>query len=162
MGVKVINCSWIWGEEGIPFERIIVDILNKTDALYVFSAKNIEENNNDNQIYKALNKMSNVIVVGAINQNGETLYRVGKDCDLVAPGVDIYSTAPNEEYVEESGTSFSAPFVSGVAALMFSYDEEMPAKVVKQLIVEAANDHTVIPGLLDAGNTLEKLIHKKL
>jgi len=40
--------------------------------------------------------------------------------DLVAPGFQIYSTLPDDSYDYESGTSFAAAHVSGIAALLFS------------------------------------------
>lgn len=41
--------------------------------------------------------------------------------DLVAPGVDIMSTAPNNSYTIKSGTSMATPFVSGAAALLMEW-----------------------------------------
>ncbi|HNX28380.1 MAG TPA: S8 family peptidase [Syntrophomonadaceae bacterium] len=40
--------------------------------------------------------------------------------DIVAPGVDTYSTYPDNRYVELSGTSMAAPHISGALALIYS------------------------------------------
>ena len=41
--------------------------------------------------------------------------------DLVAPGVNILTTAPGGGYSRKTGTSFAAPFVSGSAALLMQW-----------------------------------------
>jgi thermitase len=39
--------------------------------------------------------------------------------DVAAPGVDIYSTSPDNRYDSNSGTSMAAAYVSGLAGLLF-------------------------------------------
>ena len=41
--------------------------------------------------------------------------------DIVAPGVNIVSTAVNGGYTVRSGTSMAVPFVSGSAALLMQW-----------------------------------------
>lgn len=43
--------------------------------------------------------------------------------DLVAPGVQILTTAPGGGYQRMTGTSFAAPFATGAAALLMQYGE---------------------------------------
>lgn len=43
--------------------------------------------------------------------------------DMVAPGVDILSAAPNNSYTMRSGTSMATPFVTGSAALLLEWGE---------------------------------------
>ena len=54
-------------------------------------------------------------------------YIVGKNCEyeLIAPGVGIYSTLPNNRYASWSGTSMAAPNVAAAAAIIRS---EYPEK----------------------------------
>ena len=57
--------------------------------------------------------------------------------DVFAPGYQIYSPKPNNEYDFIDGTSFSAPAVSGVAALIRSYYPKLTATQVKQIIMDS-------------------------
>ena len=46
---------------------------------------------------------------------------VGRNLDLLAPGVDIFSTVTKHAYATMSGSSAAQPFVCGLAALLLSY-----------------------------------------
>lgn len=61
-----------------------------------------------------------------------------KSVDVFAPGVDIYSTLPNNEYGNRSGTSMASPVVTGIAALLLSYFPELTPEEVKSIIEDAA------------------------
>jgi len=69
---------------------------------------------------------------------------------VFAPGVDMRSTAPDDGYRSESGTSFATPVVSGLAALLMAYYPDLDAADVKRIILESATrfaDHRVVlPG----------------
>jgi len=69
--------------------------------------------------------------------------------DVFAPGVDIFSTMPGNEYAPMSGTSMAAPVVSGVAALIRSQYPQLTAVQVKAIIERSAIPYTKkvrIPG----------------
>ena len=61
----------------------------------------------------------------------------GECVDVVAPGVQIYSTVKNG-YGEKSGTSMACPHVAGIAGLIFSAKPDIDADKVKQIIVDSA------------------------
>jgi subtilisin family serine protease len=55
--------------------------------------------------------------------------------DLFAPGVDILSTVPGNEYERDSGTSMAAPVVTGVAALVMSYYPNLGAADIRKILL---------------------------
>ncbi len=60
-----------------------------------------------------------------------------KSVDVFAPGVEIYSTMPENEYKVQQGTSMAAPVVAGLAAILRSYYPELTAKEVKDIILNS-------------------------
>ena len=70
--------------------------------------------------------------------------------DLLAPGVDVLSAAPNDGYMISSGTSAAGPHVAGVVALMWSANPALIGDIgrTQQILVETATPFT---GSLAAG-----------
>lgn len=62
--------------------------------------------------------------------------------DVFAPGVAMRMAAPDNEYKAHDGTSFSAPLVSGVAALLLAYFPDLDATEVRRVILETATDES--------------------
>ena len=104
----------------------------------------------DTIIYPA--KYDSVIAVGATDQNDKraSWSSTGPALELVAPGVDIYSTYWDDTYATKSGTSMACPHVSGTAALVFvssvdpAYDSngdgKWDASEVRQKLRDTADD----------------------
>ncbi|MEM1936434.1 MAG: S8 family peptidase [Sulfolobales archaeon] len=88
---------------------------------------------------------SEVIAVGAIDQNLSVPSWSNKNPDLVAPGVDILSTWPRNRYAYLSGTSMACPHVSAIVALAQAAriadgkDKLTPAQV-KEILTTTATD----------------------
>lgn len=64
----------------------------------------------------------------------------GNDVDLCAPGESITTTGTNGGYANGVGTSFSAPIVAGVAALVISANPSLSGEQVQRILFRSAND----------------------
>ncbi|ELK46390.1 cell wall-binding repeat-containing protein [Halobacillus sp. BAB-2008] len=85
-----------------------------------------------------------VIAVGATDTTSSSprhapFSNIGSHIDVAAPGVDIFSTSYDGTYGVGSGTSYSAPIVSGLAALLISKHRDWkPADV--EYALQASSD----------------------
>lgn len=88
---------------------------------------------------------SKILVVGSCKQSKNSYTFTNKSSchgdrvDVLAPGKNIYSTYPNNEYKELSGTSMAAPHVTGVAGMIWGIDENLKASQVANIIKNTAN-----------------------
>ncbi|WP_017318960.1 S8 family peptidase [Mastigocladopsis repens] len=87
------------------------------------------------------------IAVGAVDQNNNMAdfsNQAGTNelTYVTAPGVDVYSTVPGNNYASYSGTSMATPHVAGVVALMLSGNQSLTDTQVRQMISETAVDST--------------------
>ncbi|PKK83890.1 MAG: hypothetical protein CVT49_06475 [candidate division Zixibacteria bacterium HGW-Zixibacteria-1] len=85
-----------------------------------------------------------VIAVNAIDslEYRADFSNYGDYIDVCAPGVNIYSSLAGEfEWGEWSGTSFAAPMVAGVCALIKAQNENIGALAMEQMIRQSAERH---------------------
>ncbi len=82
------------------------------------------------------------LLVSATDQNDvlASWSNTGNNIDLAAPGVNVVTTASGGGYASGSGTSFSAPIVAGVAALVISANPSLSATQVQDLLKNNADD----------------------
>lgn len=119
-GVKIINMSL-----GMSYNNGVACAL---DSAYNHGITVICATGNENHSYLSFPAShSNTIAVGATDQSNARWQasntngsNYGNGIDLVAPGVGIKSTYLNNSYSSGTGTSFAAPQVVGVAALMLA------------------------------------------
>jgi hypothetical protein len=91
-------------------------------------------------LYPAAN--ANVIAVSATDAQ-DRLFAAsnrGSHIALSAPGVDIFLPAPDGKYQMTSGTSFSAAYISGVAALMLERNPALKPDEVRAILMKTARD----------------------
>lgn len=137
----------------------LIDLFDLNDAisnypgLIICAAGNASHNIDifDNQEYPACNSSNNIIVVGNCDENDAKVSdsNYGSTCvDLFAPGENVYSTdLSNDGYVQKHGTSFSAPYVTGVAALLKSIDPTLTTSNLKSAILNNTDYVSGLDGL---------------
>jgi subtilisin family serine protease len=161
-GAKVINMSF--GKSWSPNREWVFDAIQyaeENDVLLVHAAGNdakdidVKENWPNDTADKINELADNVITVGAMsveyNENlPATFSNYGqKNVDIFAPGVQIYSTVPQNKYARYNGTSMASPEVAGVAALIRSYYPQLTASQVKHIIMNSGttiNMDVLVPG----------------
>jgi hypothetical protein len=62
----------------------------------------------------------------------------GATVDLIAPGVDVFSTKSGNAYGTSTGTSFAAPCTAGCAALALSVNPDLSRDGLRQLMFDSA------------------------
>lgn len=66
---------------------------------------------------------------------------------VLAPGVDIFSTLPNEKYAQWDGTSMAAPVVSGIAALLRTKFDDKDSYSSRFIMGQLASTGDIIQGI---------------
>ncbi len=185
---KVINCSWTGETNSVSIERAYRTFCDSLDCVVVCSAGNglydtTYINNTDKQ-YPA--SFESCLSVSSVNHRNDRHSGIGYHCfdtrnpdstfqhndavDICAPGKYIYTTDTNNTYTYSLGTSFSAPIVAGIAAMIRYINPCLTARQVVDVLKTTAND-TIYKiaenapykgllgaGLVDAGAAVQKAV----
>ena len=160
-GADIINCSWrvaeITPRNGSCLWCKAVETAIQLGAIVVKSAGNGGPSDGTTTCPA---HASGVISVGALSNDGTRLAKdnIGRDFssrgpsgngipkpEVVAPGEDINGPAPGGYFTSDTysdGTSFAAPHVSGVAALLLEKYPMLKRQplLIREAIMEGAND----------------------
>ena len=172
-GAQIINMSF--GKGFSPNKEYVDDAVRyaqKHNVLLIHAAGNAGDNIDEVNNYptKKLGDKevaANWLEVGASSWGDNDQLAASfsnyshKTVDLFAPGVQIYSTTPGNEYDESQGTSFSSPVTAGVAALLLSYYPHLSATDIKDILMESTRkfDGLMVnkPGTVDEKINFSKL-----
>jgi cell wall-associated protease len=164
-GAQIINMSF--GKKFSPQKEAVdkaVRYAESKGVLLIHAAGNDSDNldvesNFPNRTFANGGQAKNWLEIGASAYGADPEF-VGsfsnygkKSVDLFAPGVQIYSTTPDDTYENLQGTSMACPATVGVAALLFSYFPDLKAYEVKDILRQSTRkfDHLKVikPGSKD-------------
>lgn len=151
-GADVINLSLGGTEPDDDTNRLLEDTINDAidnGAVVVAAAGNIFTTAfdiDDEHIIPAT--YPRVFTVGGANKDGDYDNKVslfGNSVDVIAPDTDIYgpSYSPSTKirsYRNGTGTSFAAPIVSGICALLKAVNPLATPEEIMQAIIDTAED----------------------
>ena len=135
-GAKVINLSLGNYAESKYLHDTIKYAYSK-DVVIVAATGN--DNTNEQGYPAAYEEVIGVSAVDYHLQRAE-FSNYGTYVDVVAPGVNIASTYPNNQYAALSGTSMASPHVAALAGLIRAYSPGLSNKEVVKIIKETATD----------------------
>jgi subtilisin family serine protease len=134
-GARIINCSWGNYNRSSIAQDIITYVTHDLNCVVVAAAGN---SNLETPIYPA--SYDYVISVASSTSTDEraSFSNFGSTIDIMVPGLGILTTAYDDAYYSDSGTSLSTPMVAGAAALVWSKFPTLSAlQVAEQLRVSA-------------------------
>lgn len=152
-GADIINMSF--GKGYSPYKAVVDAAVQHADSMGVLmvhaagnDGANVDSTDNfPSRRYAGGGQADRWIEVGASSaERGPALAASfsnygAETVDVFAPGASIYSTVPGNGYERNDGTSFAAPMVTGLAALVMAYHPELSAADVRQLVLESATPY---------------------
>lgn len=137
----ILSNSWGGGE----YSQALFDTITLAKGLgvlFIAAAGNEGMDTDNITVYPAGYKVDNVISVGASNSNDDPAFFSNYGCssvDVFAPGEDILSTMPDNNYNYLSGTSMATPHISGMAAVIWSQNPGKNWRSVKSALMNSVD-----------------------
>lgn len=159
-GAEICNLSFGSRDYYPRLEQVMRD----SKMLFVVSAGNGDEEDIGYNIdkvpdYPSSFSSDNIISVANLMFDGKLAESSNfgeKSVDLAAPGTYILSTTPENGYGYMNGTSMSAPLVTGVAAMVYSFRTDLRLEDIKPALLNTVKklpdleSKVVSGGMLDA------------
>jgi subtilisin family serine protease len=151
MDFDITNNSWhIYSENN----EALRDAISISEALFVNAAGNSWWDLDLHTDYPTSYDLDNMLTVAATDYYDILVDFPGwwgsnyglTTVDVGAPGFDIYSTAPNNQYAYNSGTSMASPYVAGIAALLLSKNSNLHWSELKEIIMISSDPQPDLEG----------------
>jgi subtilisin family serine protease len=147
MEAKIINLSWGMYNHSHPCLEQALEYARRAGVLIITSAGHNRKNTDEERHYPSGHELDNIISVTATNDEDELADFKAKggsnyginSVDIGAPGVDINSTVPSNDYKSQGGTSMATPYVTGVASLVWSLYPDLNYLQVKEMILSSVD-----------------------
>ncbi len=141
VNIVAINASYGsgGGQQGDSVDEAIAKLGDK-GVVFCAAAGNDGKDIDKEPVYPAAYSASNIITVAASDQDDKlaSFSNFGKKTvEVAAPGTNILSTYPDNQYAYMQGTSMATPYVTGTVALLASVN---PGSSVKDRI-KAITEH---------------------
>jgi len=135
----VINCSWKMSGDHAGVHSAIITAVNQ-GVVVVFAAGNANTNIDVTPQYPAVYPEVMAVVATDQGDRRASFSNFGTKCSVSAPGVNIWSTLPDDTYGFLDGTSMASPHVAGLAALVLSRNKTLAVSQVRS-IIELTSDN---------------------
>ncbi|HEY3265351.1 MAG TPA: S8 family serine peptidase [Armatimonadota bacterium] len=157
VNVRVINASWATGSSQALQDALTA--AGNAGILTVCAAMNTSSNNDTSPVYPGNYSLPSLMTVAAsdASDNLASFSNWGPTTvHIAAPGVNIQTTSNTglTAYAYSSGTSFSAAYVAGAAAMLFDYQPAMTPPEAKALLMDTADKLPQWTNLVVSGGRL--------
>lgn len=144
-------------------ETILVDEAKMWDEIYQIAEEEgviIVQAAGNSSVLASIDPMKRSkrsLIVGALDRSKNTagFTNFGESVNVFAPGVEIYSSLPNNKIGPLDGTSMACPIVSGCVALVKSKKNDIGIEELIQVIKDTGD---LIPGQLGSLIRVDKIL----
>lgn len=138
--------------------KAAIEAAGEAGHLFIAAAGNDGSNTDGSRsAYPAGITLNNILTVAATDRNDEIagFSNYGEvEVDIAAPGVEIYSTMPGNQYDFLNGTSMATPHVAGAAALLYALNDTLTPEEAKAILMNTSDALPNLAGLVGSGGRL--------
>ncbi len=135
-GARVINMSF--GD--VVYSRVLRDVIRYAYARGIVMVASSGNSQSTELHYPSAYDETISVCATTSDDHLAGFSNYGQTIDIAAPGSDILTTDIRSGYSAFYGTSASAPFVTGVAALLLSRNDRLTPEDVRGILIASAED----------------------